>query len=102
MGTRDVERARVPNPIGITGSQNLPRIGKEIRNICGFWSRRVGKFWSFGSVNLRKGIVNLTQEENKNRDSDKMNRRSSYGQLTIASIQTAFSHTANLDFITAR
>ncbi len=44
----------------------------------------------------------LNSRRNKNRDSDKMNRRSSSGQLTIASTQIASSHAANLDFITAR
>jgi hypothetical protein len=44
----------------------------------------------------------LNSRRNKNRESDKMNRRSSSGQLTIALTQIASSHTANLDFITAR
>jgi len=44
----------------------------------------------------------LNSRRNKNRESDKINRRSSSDQLTIALTQIASSHTANLDFITAR
>jgi hypothetical protein len=44
----------------------------------------------------------LNSRRNKNRESDKINRRSSSDQLTIALTQIASSQTANLDFITAR
>jgi len=51
---------------------------------------------------MRTGIVNLKSRRNKNSESDKINRRSSSDQLTIALTQIASSHMANLDFISAR
>jgi hypothetical protein len=44
----------------------------------------------------------LNSRRNKNKEADKMNRRSSSGQLTIGWTQITSSHMANLDFITAR
>ena len=44
----------------------------------------------------------LNFRRNKHMNSDKMNRRSSSGQLTIASTRIASFHMANLSFISAR
>jgi len=60
-------------------------------------------------IDLERGLVFrrqsgrwYCQRRNKNGESEKMNRRSSCSQLTIALTPIASSHTANLDFMSAR